>query len=663
MPHSLRHSLARPSLSTLPALCGLSAAALLAGCQTRTYNTDLKTSAATAAVCQQPVRVADYVGNAVACYGGKRGVKGSGGSLDTQRGLAPWSPCNAIRYYSHASSEEFGYDDAFNTIAGHDYYEPGTAATLVAHALSGADEPHPLLQGHPALGSPLHKGMVEVIQSAHKTLFLDIMLFGGAWGTEIVREMMKQRKNNPGLEILFLRDNVNVFGFSSELDPLWDALRQFDKASNSAVSTEGIVTALDSDLDTKKPQGIPGGFGHLTGRLSRMKWAKELMDKHLPRLHVEGKSDHSKIIIADAFTQTPTLWVASKNPTDNNLLNYDEGMVIRGPAASLAQIAFTPDIELALKQAQKKAERSSDPSVRAKLPTLQSTAMVESWIRGAKDMADPAKNHRAFAPPSFRQNVLVRTAENNGTDSVRNIEHTLLQLIRGAKSSVRLYNMLAYNPSVAEAFVDAIGRLGADNVRMIVDQALTFTPNLIFHYMVEKAVEKRLKEVNVSPEKKARLEAWDASFRWRIGLKAKHFDKDANASKGSSANAYTRIDIDQQQHAKTVLIDEDTIFLGSANFDLVTFGGSFREFSVAARTQEEGPARAQVSRAKAVFDAIWQNPAEAVSTTEIRRINKDKIPADFTLDIAREFLNGEQMARKGLDAMAVPAGKDAEECR
>jgi Phospholipase D Active site motif len=239
-----------------------------------------------------------------------------------------------------------------------------------------------------------------------------------------------------------------------------------------------------------------------------------------------------------------------------------------------------------------------------------------------------------------------------------------------------MYNMLAYNPGIADAFADAIGRLGANQVHMIVDQALTFMPNLIFYDMVETAVQKRRSEAKTDEKTKQNLAQWDDAFRWRIGLRAKEFEKSAPEKKGffawhkqkpkvtaaSESPPYRRIDIAQQQHTKTIIVDDDTLFLGSANFDLISFGGSFREFSIAARTKTQDLARIQIDNAKNTFDAIWKNTAEAATTAKIKEINKEKIPSSAKIVLLREFLSGEFMLRRGLMPDGIPAG-DESSCR
>jgi phosphatidylserine/phosphatidylglycerophosphate/cardiolipin synthase-like enzyme len=321
----------------------------------------------------------------------------------------------------------------------------------------------------------------------------------------------------------------------------------------------------------------------------------------------------------------------------------------------VAQVSFVSDLKLAMARRVDLARK--DEGVAA--PGVENARrVVDSWKAAADKATRKGSDYWPSVPQGMRPDVDIRSAENNGDASIRNVEHTLLQLVRGAQRSVRMYNMLAYNPGVAQAVADAVGRLGAKNVRILVDQALTFTPNLVFREMVKHEVQRMLNDprAGFDDEYKARLLRWEEVFRWRINLASKHFDKSA----GAPANEKDRIDIDQQQHTKTVIIDADPgvvspgaiLFVGSANFDLITFGGAFREFSVAARTTAPaGMGVEQVNTASAVFDAIWANQNEAVTTKALlngKMARKEKLPNDEVIRAARSVMTIEYTKRQGL---------------
>ena len=579
----------------------ISLLALQSGCKQRAFNAaKTRSSGDGAASCDTPVRIADYAQNKKNCYVVQGKEFDTVYNVDNKLKLYPWVPCNNVEFFSAASQAQFDYKTAIKTIR--DKNPAPFNPELLAGVFAQPSNAYADMNGHPALQSPLHEGMVKVIRGAKHTIMLDIMLFGGAWGTELIREILVNKEKNKALEVVVMRDNDNRFAFDPELNPLWDALLDYGHI------TDGF-TVLNAEID-ERPSAIPLG-------LERLSFAYSNFMK--VGLNPRGRSDHSKIIIADGFTTAPAMWVASKNTTDNNLLNYDEGLVVQGPAAAVAQLTYLPDLKLAAAKAQKNKKLSEKYSAEDK-------TLVNKWIATSESALKPDS---IFAVPKAG-NGEIRIGENNADDSVRNVEHTIYQLIRGAKKSVSLYNMLAYNPLMAKAIADAVVRLGPDNVHLLIDQVLTFTPNFVFFTM--------LKREGISDEDLNKM------VRWRLTLKAEPFAKDSK-----------RIAIDQQQHTKTILIDDDTVFLGSANFDMLAFEGAFREFSIAARMPQGND---QVKKAKATFDGIWNNPEEVVTNAQILEMRKKDMPSNTLVRGVMDFITTEQNRVRGLNPKNLPVESD-----
>ena len=57
----------------------------------------------------------------------------------------------------------------------------------------------------------------------------------------------------------------------------------------------------------------------------------------------------------------------------------------------------------------------------------------------------------------------------------------------------------------------------------------------------------------------------------------------------------------QQQHTKTIIVDGEVTLAGSANFDIASLSGAFRELSVAVRDQQT--ASESISRFNAIFES------------------------------------------------------------
>ena len=139
-----------------------------------------------------------------------------------------------------------------------------------------------------------------------------------------------------------------------------------------------------------------------------------------------------------------------------------------------------------------------------------------------------------------------------------------------------MYQFLAYSPSIAKALARAIRR-GVE-VRLLMDSIDQKVPlnNMLAVLMKEHGVSQNQIE---------------ASIRWRSQLPG-----------GTQFDFGEEFPIEpQQQHTKTIIIDDQVTFAGSANFDIASLSGAFREFSVAVKDEET--AAAAVER----FDAIFES--------------------------------------------------------
>jgi phosphatidylserine/phosphatidylglycerophosphate/cardiolipin synthase-like enzyme len=228
---------------------------------------------------------------------------------------------------------------------------------------------------------------------------------------------------------------------------------------------------------------------------------------------------------------------------------------------------------------------------------------IEDWLSMIEFASSPASTLKVTGPGKSE----VMLVENNADDSVRNLEHSVLKLISSAKKNVRAYNMLAYHSMVAKAFADAGRRLAGNpfGARMILDATLVYPLNQLFESMLKQ-------EIRFDPTKpQNRLKYEDTVsvdlsklIRWRRFL-SPIFQK----SQGL-------IDVEPQQHTKTIVVDDLYTLLGSSNFDLNSMKGAFREFSVIIKDQKVARESGEI------FDSIWSNPNETVDSVEIVELKK-----------------------------------------
>ena len=499
---------------------------------------------------------------------------GKVGILDPKRKLSPWIPCNKVTYYTHAKERENfseSNDDIMNYLTTSNRVSPQIASDVLTHSKKHLIDP----EGNPILERPIAKAIREVIQGAKRTLFLDAFLLGGTWGMDIAFHLFEAAKQ--GKKVLIVRDTANSFGLDAIIDPVWNELLKWNDVSPN-------FAALQSDIFSSKPSGLPFGLEAIT---------RFIPSKKLP-LSPLGKSDHSKVLIADGLSSNPTVFLGSKNLIDiDGGFNFDESVVVKGPLAAIIQHAYTPDITLALDMALSTEVTGKtypvQPSVRIKNngPAHQ---FVKNWLQSHKEMAEYENGQVVDTESTW--NSRARMAENNGNDSIRSLEHNILSLIKSAKKSIYLYGYLAYNPSLAHAISSVVVENPNIEIKILLDSgAPTSKLNLALGNFLMNS-------------EAAKAGIWKDSqalpLKWR------------KTQKNLSLPVTTQepISISQQQHTKTLIVDERLVLLGSGNFDMATASGAFREMSVV--FDDPALAAPMVNN----FKSIYSNPKQTAPYTD-----------------------------------------------
>ncbi len=483
-------------------------------------------------------------------------------SVGKERKLSPFVPCNRVELVSEASDEQSNKKQYIDWLKNRPLVSPDMIDSMFENPKAQPRE----VASHQVLQSPSHKAMLNIIRNAQHTLFLNVMLFGGVWGAEIAREMLLA-KIERGVQIVFLRDAKNLFWFKPEIEPVWSRLVSL------GARTSG-VTVLRADTLHRA-----GELPFMIDILNQIGGAPKAVGGDLA-----GTSDHSKVLIADGFEKEAVAFVTSKNFSDYNAVNYDEGVVIRGPAAGMLQLNYMHDFDWAMSQAQNERPQNGEPALQK-----DDFELWERWKAYKGRVLAGGASGKDFRYPA-QGSAGVRILENNADNSVRNLEHGILTLLASAQKSVRMYGYLAYNPMLTKAFVDAEKRLGEGNVRMILDGADMFVGNQIEHHGIQQTRYSQFRT------------PLSTLVRWRKLLPSLRDEQVAS-----------RIAIVQEQHVKSIIVDERYYLAGSANFDLLTQGGAFRETSVVVDDSVVAKKAAQI------FDSIWENPSEIISFEELSR--------------------------------------------
>lgn len=445
--------------------------------------------------------------------------------IESKRALNHWVPGNKVSVISHSADLQADNSEMINWLKETDYFTPEAIAQVIANP----EATHAWEANNPILNQPIAESLRDTIRSAEETLYIDIFLMGGTWGLDIAKELLLASER--GVKAVLVRDTENRFSSGFEMDPLWDALEKHSHQNDN-------LTVMRAQIKNR-PSGLPFGLDQITSIFD------DLIDAPLS---LEAKSDHSKIVIADGLSRKPQMWVGSKNTVDSGgSFFYDEVMHVEGPAAAASFISYLPDMELAHQLALDEKVNNSKPA------DGWFTTMVET-MRNRRDGTE-----RTVCDAVGSASVLI--AENNADDSIRNIEHTVLSLIESATDSIDMYQFLAYSPEIGRALAAAVKR-GVE-VRILMDSVgQKVAMNATLGYFMDDAGLTK--------------EQVESMIRWRAQLPG-----------GTQIDGDTENPIEpQQQHVKTIIVDEEIVFGGSTNFDIASLAGAFREFSIAVKDKQ-----------------------------------------------------------------------------
>ena len=487
---------------------------------------------------------------------------------DVKRGLYKKVPCNSVKLFSHANDSAFSSKEQNRWLATEQRFFEDNIDKIIADPIETAI----LYADAPFKRSPMHRAISETITNAKHTLYINFMLYGGAWGAEILREVLVAMKKNPELKVFYQMDITNRFASAMEIIPIEKALRQLTQMMPN-------FAFLPSYVDNR-PSAIPLNLYGAANKLAQVSSAVPFF----PDLKVpSGKSDHTKIIIADAFQEQPTVFTGSKNVIDAGSFHFDESIVLSGLGAAVVQCLYLDDITQSFVEFGAELDQTS-------------RKFVSSLIA---DIADRTKPNGKKVSIRNGGTTTVSFAENSAGDKVRNVDHYILDAILKAEKSVKIYAFLAYNPALLEALSIADAKFRKkgilDGVKVILDTGLGYSLNTTLPLYLQMVWSKQIKEGEGN--------LLEDRLAWRRLLPRVNFNQKE-----------TRADLVQQQHTKSIIIDDETLILGTANFDVATFSGSFREIVIGV----EDPNIAK--SAAALFDASFANRdnqnAEVLSTQQ-----------------------------------------------
>lgn len=369
--------------------------------------------------------------------------------------------------------------------------EKKTGKKIIFEEPDSKDQPgFPTAENHPMFQRGIFKTLLDGIRSTsrggEKTIFIDIFFLGQTIGVVMAKELIKALESNPQLKVFILRDDVNHYGHAKEMVPVYNYLRAYSELQLENRSQKARLIILPADLDQ-----------HPTGLADWMNWfipnnGQEVIGKKLP-LSLMAKSDHSKVMVINGknINGEAEAYVASKNWLDmSGGITFDELIKIKGPAATVIQDNYVPDMIEALVREQQRdylVRLYLDQFPGAQLPVVQgvdpfvggntlksmvykmATEIVADWdvINRKDDLTGDFLEHGLCAQMIGEQRnkngrvvygSIVSIGENNVDSMIKSALDQDLYLIANSTQKVRIADQFLAEARLVKVVIDATKR-------------------------------------------------------------------------------------------------------------------------------------------------------------------------------------------------------------
>lgn len=417
--------------------------------------------------------------------------------------------------------------------------------------------------------------IIHSFQQAEKSIFIDLFFFGGSIGLSMVDFLSQELERKPHLQLMMVRDQVNHFGHRGEMAPVYNYLR-----AKMSLEPKRLVI-LPANVFDKQVNGFPEFFKNFLSQ----DFLNQLGLDEKFSLYIKAQSDHSKIAIIDGNHPAgkPQMIIGSKNWTDSSgAICNDENLLVEGPMAVLALDNYFQDLYIGLKNdwniknnflnqfyenihksgwAQNpECQLSSSNQDLRELKILQLLCPFDLLKRYRFDLSKflqlPRQDQMIQIKVKSQGTAHVRFGENNATASVTTVLNQNLEAIQYAKKQILINEQLFYSPAIVEALKQKV-KQGVE-VRILLEGFIheggqfPGMPNLIYLDELKKS---------------------GVQVKWKIHTPFSHFFPEHHGKTISVDGFDSRGERASRQSLPQLIV-------GSANKDLLTMKGGFRESQV-----------------------------------------------------------------------------------
>lgn len=451
----------------------------------------------------------------------------------------------------------------------------------------------------------IYGDVFKTIENAKNSVFIDVFFLGGSIGAMLTKRLIQKVQENPNFWVYILNDRNNPLGYNNEMQPVYNYIRAY--AENFAEDRMVILTPRVDLKRTAYPDFIDMLLkdSTLEGMVSSAQKAGLIGQLSF---YPKGKSDHSKVIVVDGLSKANGVaYVGSKNYTDTSGgVAYDEVTKIQGPAVAAILDSYYYDLTEALKMPSNakymsdlytKSARGANAaaSAESKIASILKPVDLLARENGGKNPVDLiwSKTEMKGATP-------IMIGENNVYGTIRTALPQVIAGIRSAQKQVIISEQFIYEPSVVRALNEAASPRDKSKPPvkvyiLLADMADHLNPAKAFAHIPNVSyAEELVKNLNIQVKWKkipaTHLVALDAAhkdfganYAPEYHLKSLSIDGVLDSQRGAC----------EQPNGKSALLQGlnqiETIPMlisGSANKDVMTMTGGFREFQVAVYDRE-----------------------------------------------------------------------------
>lgn len=430
------------------------------------------------------------------------------------------------------------------------------------------------------------------ISNAQESIFIDLFFIGGSTGVTLAKNIIQQVQAKPNLRVYILNDRNNPMTFESELAPAYNYLRAY-----SEKFPEDRIILLKPRIDLKRTALPALAESIINDQTLKAILSKEsnLELKQQLDFYPKAKSDHSKVVIIDGLNQnTGVAFVGSKNFTDSSgSIAHDEVTRIEGPAVPAILDSYYYDLVEALRESLL-AEPQYLPLF-AKSVTLnvansfQNNNDLIQQLLTPVDVLNRNKKQPINLNWKMKGNTILQIGENNVYGTIRSALVQYISYIRSAQRQIIISDQFLYDPYIVTALQDAIRSKPNLRVYILISPKVdelqpqahfSHVPNISY---IENLVSTTQVQIRWKVTPKSILAALsDVQNKYQVKLMPEYHPKTLSVDGVTRDYAFMCNDDARKVDNLYKIIGKNPVLIsGSANKDVMTLTGGFREFQIA----------------------------------------------------------------------------------